>query len=120
MNIAYAFRAGERKLPRERINCLPTNVLRRADPLDILCLQPFVAGHNIEGDFFPFIQGLKSATRNRGMMHENILPRALGDESKPFFIVEPFYFAACHIAAAPDLRGWARMKKDMTEFQLCQ
>src|SRR6267143_6944762 len=30
-------------------------------------------------------------------MHENILPGILSDETKPFFVVEPFDFAAGHI-----------------------
>jgi hypothetical protein len=52
-------------------------------------------GH-IELDRLAFIQRLVSLALDRGVMHEYIGAAITGNESKSFFIVEPFYFSINH------------------------
>jgi hypothetical protein len=70
--------------------------LRQMHALDVLSLQPFVAGDHVEGDFVAFIKSFKSRTDNGRVMHEDVLPGTLGDKPKPFFVVEPLHFATSH------------------------
>jgi hypothetical protein len=71
--------------------------LRSLKALDVLGLQPFFAGNDLEGDDVAFIEGFKAGSDNRRMMDENVLTRFLGDEAETFLIVEPLYLATCHI-----------------------
>ncbi|HSY19212.1 MAG TPA: hypothetical protein VK815_12795 [Candidatus Acidoferrales bacterium] len=85
------------KLPLGGTNKNPAELaLRRTQTLDVLGFQTFVAGDDVEGDLFSFVQGFKASPGNGRMMHENVLPAALGDEAKPLFIVKPLNFAAGH------------------------
>jgi hypothetical protein len=86
----------ERKYPASRDPMGVTPALHRSHALDILGFQPFVAGYNFEGYFVAFIQGFKSRANDGRVMYENVLPGTLGDEPKPFFVVEPLNFAASH------------------------
>jgi hypothetical protein len=70
--------------------------LRRLHALDVLRLQPFVTGDDLERNLVSFVQGFEPTADNGRVMHKNVLPRILGDEAKPFFIVEPLYFSASH------------------------
>jgi hypothetical protein len=70
--------------------------LGRVHTLNILGLKPFVTGDNFKGDLVAFIQRFEPCTGYGRMMHENVLPGTLGDEAKPFFVVKPLHFAACH------------------------
>ena len=64
--------------------------------LNVLGFQPFVADDDIEGDIVALIQGFESRADNGRMMHKHVLPGILGDEPKPFFIIEPLDFATGH------------------------
>ena len=44
----------------------------------------------------PSFKVLNPCARDGRVMHEYVLPGILGDEAKPFFIVEPFDFATSH------------------------
>jgi len=68
----------------------------RLGALDVLGLQAFGAFDNFKVNDFPFVQGFEALTLNRGVMHENILAGILGDEAKPFFIIEPLDFTTGH------------------------
>ena len=64
--------------------------------LNVLGFQPFITGNDIKGDVFALIQCFESRADNRRMMHKDVLPGILGDEPKPFFIIEPLDFATGH------------------------
>jgi len=64
--------------------------------LDVLGLQSFFAGDDVERDLFTLVQSLETGPDNGRVVDENILAGILGDETKPLFIVEPLYFAASH------------------------
>src|SRR5207244_8851917 len=64
--------------------------------LDVLGLQAFGAFDNFEVHNFPFVQGFEPLSLNGGVMHEDILAGILGDEAKPFLIVEPLDFTTGH------------------------
>jgi hypothetical protein len=89
--------AGERKSPASRDLPGGAPTLRRTHALDILGFKPFVAGYDIEGNFVSFIQGFEPRARDGRVMHKYVLTGILGDEAKPFFIIEPLDFATGHI-----------------------
>lgn len=69
----------------------------RVHALNVLSFKTFFARNYFEGDFFAFFKGFKSGAHYGRVMHENVLTGALGDETEPFFVIKPFYFAASHI-----------------------
>jgi hypothetical protein len=72
--------------------------------LDVLGLQTLVAGNDVERDRFAFVQRFEASPQDGCVMNKHILPRLLGDEAEPFFVIEPLYFATCHILS-PDNRA---------------
>jgi hypothetical protein len=108
---------GERKSPASRDCLARTPALHRTHALDILGFKPFIAGYDIEGNFVSFIQGFEPRTRDGRVMHENVLSCILGDEAKPFFIVEPLDFATGHneLLTFDFSRPAPKRKKDTTE-----
>jgi hypothetical protein len=71
-------------------------------PLDVLGLEALVARDDVKGDFLALHQRFEPAPHDGCMMHENILPRILGDEAESFFVVEPLNFATSH-SFSPEL-----------------
>lgn len=69
---------------------LPWELRQFHDILSLIPLRPF---GNIEFYVITFIQRLKAAGLNSGMVHENIIPGIAPDESVAFFIVKPFNYA---------------------------
>jgi hypothetical protein len=51
-------------------------------------------------------------------MHKDVLARTLGDKAKPFFVIEPLYFATSHIQLLTFLRLPLKIKTDTTGKQL--
>ena len=70
--------------------------------LDVLGFQALVAGNDIERDRFTLIQCLEAPAYNGCVMNKNILAGFLGYEPKAFFVIEPLYFATCHIFSPDD------------------
>jgi hypothetical protein len=70
--------------------------LRQFHPLDIVRLQPFFAGDDLEADGVALVQGFVSQPDDGRMMHEHVLAGVLGDKPEAFFVVKPLHFAACH------------------------
>lgn len=64
--------------------------------LDVLGFESFITGDDFEANFFPFIQCLEALSGNLRMMHKDILAGILGNEAKPFFVIEPFYLTTGH------------------------
>jgi len=64
--------------------------------MNILGFKSLVARDDVEGDFFTFIQRLKSGPSNGRVVHENVLTGILGDETETFLVIEPLYFATSH------------------------
>ena len=73
---------------------MPAGSLLRA--LNILRLQTFGALDNLKVNDFAFIQGFKALSLDGSVMNKHILAGFLGDEAKPFLIVEPLDFATGH------------------------
>src|SRR5262245_26331541 len=64
--------------------------------LDVLGLGAFFAIDDIKVNQFSLKQSFVTLALNGGVMHKNITPRVLGNETKPSLVVEPFYFSAGH------------------------
>jgi hypothetical protein len=91
------FTAGERKCSRrENPWMLTAQALWSLYALNMFGFQPFFTRNDFEGNNVALIQGFESLTGDGGMMHKYILPGTLGNEAKPFFIIEPLDFAAGH------------------------
>lgn len=84
----------------------------RGCALDVLRFQTPLAGHGFKRHGFAFIQGLVPPAEDGGVVDEDILPGVLDNEAKPFFVVKPLHFAACH--NFPDLRGRPKANRDTT------
>ena len=96
---------------------LVDDVLGSLHPLDIFGLRPLVAGDDVKTDRLAFVQRLEAVALDRGVMHEDILPRFLDDETKTFLIVEPFDFAAGHTILLIFILSGAETKKDTIAFR---
>jgi len=88
------------------------------EALHVLGFQTFVAGYDFEGDFFAFVERLESSADYGRVMHKDVLAGTLGDKAKPFFVVEPLYFATSHIQLLTVLRLPLKIKTDTTGKQL--
>jgi len=64
--------------------------------MNVRGLGPFLAGYNIEDDFFTFVEGFETSSEDCRMMYKNILSGFLRDEAKSFFVIPPFYFSTGH------------------------
>jgi hypothetical protein len=80
-------------------------LLLRMHALNVLGFQPFITDDHIEQNLVSLVQCFESRTDNGRMMHKDVLPGTLGDEPKPFFIIEPLDFATGH--NSPDLTSEA-------------
>jgi len=82
---------------REIVNLARCKPLRGLEALHVLGFQPFVAGYDLKRDFFAFVERFESGADDGRVMHKDVLARTLGDKAKPFFVIEPLYFATSHI-----------------------
>src|SRR5919204_1026019 len=68
-----------------------------------LGLRPFRSLNDFELDAVALIQRAKTASVDRGVMHEYIRPIILGNETVALLIVEPFDGTSCHVDFPPDM-----------------
>src|ERR1041384_6179559 len=73
--------------------------------LHVLSFWTFFPRHNLEDDFFTFVQRLEAFPHDRRVVDKDILPAVLGNEAKPLFIVPPFDFAFSHKRLLNPLRA---------------
>jgi hypothetical protein len=83
-----------------------------------LGFQTLVAGYDLKRDFFALVERFESGTNDGRVMHEDVLAGALGDKAKPFFVIEPLYFATSHIQLLTFLRLPLKIKTDTAGKQL--
>jgi hypothetical protein len=70
--------------------------------LNVLGFQTLVTGNDIKRDDLAFVQRLEAPADDGCVVNKNILTGFLGNEAKPFFVIEPLYFATCHIFSPDD------------------
>ena len=80
-----------------RLFCVEGWVLLGLDALDVLGLGSLVTADDFEADFFALVEGFEAGTEDARVMHEYILTGVLGNETEPFFVIEPFDFTARHM-----------------------
>src|SRR2546430_5446619 len=75
----------------------PANQQTLLDSLYVLRFGSLFVLDNVKLNSLAFRQRLEPITRNSGKVHENVRSALLLNKTKPFFLVEPFYCATCHV-----------------------
>jgi hypothetical protein len=65
-------------------------------PLHVLCFEALVAFDQLEVDYFSFRQRFVSFSLNGRIVDEDVFAGFMDDETEPFFVVKPLYFATHH------------------------